>query len=97
MRFVSGFFRKEHNVPRVKALSAAQERQNELSARIVDLMNRQKLDNEAMAEYLGMCKRVFIQRKLHNPEDFRMDDIWKMEKLFGCKISEPLTRKEGTA
>lgn len=82
---------------RVKALSAAQERQNELSARIVDLMNRRSLDNEAMAEYLGMCKRIFIKRKLHNPEEFSMEDIWNMEKLFGCKISEPLSRKEETA
>lgn len=81
-------------MPRVKSLSSAQERQEELSARIVDLMNRRKLDNDAMAEYLGMCRRVFIKRKLHSPEEFSMNDIWKMEKLFGCRMSDPLSRKE---
>ena len=84
-------------MPRVRALSAAQERQNELSARIVDLMNRRKLKNVAMAEYLGVSEKTFIDRKLHRPEEFSMGDIWKMEKLFGCKISEPLSRKEEIA
>lgn len=82
---------------RVKALSAAQERQKELSARIVDLMNRRELKNNAMAEYLGVSEKTFIDRKLHRPEEFSMGDIWKMEKLFGCKISEPLSRKEEIA
>lgn len=84
-------------MPRIKPLSAAQERQNELSARIVDLMNRRKLKNNAMAEYLGVSEKTFIDRKLHRPEEFSMGDIWKMEKLFGCKISEPLSRKEEPA
>ena len=84
-------------MPRIKPLSAAQERRNELSARIVDLMNRRKLNNEAMAEYLGICEWTFVRKKLHYPETFTMDDIWKMEKLFGCKISDPLSRKEETA
>ena len=84
-------------MPRIKPLSAAQERQKELSARIVDLMYRRNLNNETMAKHLGMCKKSFIDRKLHYPEQFTMRDIWNMEKIFGCKLSEPLSRKEGTA
>lgn len=84
-------------MPRIKPLSAAQERQKELSARIVDLMFRRNLNNISMAEYLGVSEKTFIDRKLHRPEQFSMDDIWKMEKLFGCKLSEPLSRKEEIA
>ena len=84
-------------MPRIKPLSAAQERQKELSARIVDLMYRRNFKNVAMAEYLGVSEKTFIDRKLHRPEEFSMGDIWKMEKLFGCKISEPLSRKEEPA
>ena len=84
-------------MPRIKSLSAAQERQKELSARIVDLMNRRDLKNVAMAKHLGVSEKTFIDRKLHRPEEFSIGDIWKMEKLFGCKISEPLSRKEETA
>ena len=84
-------------MPRINPLLAAQERQKELSARIVDLMFRRNLDNEAVANYLGISKRTFTERKLHSPELFSMDDIWKMEKLFGCKLSEPLSRKEEMA
>ena len=84
-------------MPRIKPLSAAQERQKELSARIIDLMYRRNLKNDAIAEHLGISEKTFIDRKLHRPEDFSMGDIWKMEKLFGCRISDPLSRKEETA
>lgn len=84
-------------MPRIKPLSAAQERQKELSARIIDLMYRRNLKNDAIAEHLGISEKTFIDRKLHRPEDFSIGDIWKMEKLFGCRISDPLSRKEETA
>lgn len=83
-------------MPRVKLgqPSAAEKRRMEVGYRIADLMNRSKIDNEKMANLLGVSKKTFIDKKLHHPEDFTMAEIWVMEKAFDCEITQPLNPRQ---
>ena len=73
--------------------SLAEKRRQEVGYRVTDFMNRQNIDNHKMAKLLGVSVKTFINKKLHHPEDFTMEEIWIMENTFGCKISEPLCAK----
>lgn len=81
-------------MPRV-SLSAAETRRKELSARIQYQMALRGYDNRRMAEMLGVSEKTFITRKLHAPEEFTVSEIWRMEKAFGCRISEPMKMEVG--
>ena len=77
-------------MPRIK-LTASEERRKELSARIQYQMARKGYNNEKMAQLLGISKETFYKKKLHAPDEFSVAEIWQMEKVFGCPITEPLS------
>lgn len=81
-------------MPRIKPLSAAEEKRKELSARIQYFMALLNYNNKKMAELLGISERTFTERKLHSPDEFTVSELWKMERAFGCRLSDPLQRKE---
>lgn len=72
----------------------AEKRRKEVGYRIEDEMRRGNYDNDRMAAQLGTCVKTFIDKKKHRPEDFTLAEIWRMEALFGCKITEPLRKVE---
>jgi hypothetical protein len=79
-------------MPRVK-LTPSEERRRCLSARIQYQMARTGFNNAKVAKVLGICEKTFIDKKLHAPDLFSLSEIWKMEKLFGCMLSEPIREK----
>ncbi len=81
-------------MPKVKP-SAAEERRTELSARIQYQMARRGYNNKKMAQLLGISESTFTNKKLHAPDEFTMSDVWNMEKIFGCKLSDPLKMEVG--
>lgn len=82
-------WRESGFMPRVN-LSAAEVRRKELSARIQYQMVLHGYDNRRMSKLIGVSEKTFITRKLHAPEEFTVSEIWSMEKVFGCRFSEPL-------
>lgn len=75
--------------------NAAEIRRKELSARIQYQMVRSGYDNRRMAKMIGVSEKTFITKKLHEPDGFTVSEIWKMEKAFGCRLSEPLGAEAG--
>ena len=80
-------------MPRVKP-TASEERRKNLSARIQYHMAKLGYDNEKMASILGISERTFCSKKLHAPDTFSIAEMWQMEKVFGCSISEPIKLME---
>lgn len=77
-------------MPRVKP-TASEKRRNELSARIRYHMSVRGYDNKTMAKHLGVSERTFTEKKIHCPDEFSVSEVWAMEKLFGCRLSEPIS------
>lgn len=76
-------------MPRVKP-TAAEERRKELSARIMYYMAVKGYNNKKMSQLLGISEKTFTTKKIHEPDEFSMAEIWQMEKIFGCSMSDPV-------
>lgn len=80
-------------MPRVKIGGTAQtKREDDLRYTIEDFMNRNNVSNSTMAKIIGCTEATFISKRKHRTGEFTISDIWKMEKYFGCSMTQPLRK-----
>lgn len=72
-------------MPRTTPTPAEQARQT-VSNTIDHEMKKKRIDNKKMADLIGIGYSTFCDRKKH-PDKFRLQDIRRMAKVFGCSVS----------
>ena len=79
-------------MPRAVIMSDMERRCIELVTKIEKQMRLNRMDRGKLAKVLNVSRST-VDNRMRNPSTFLLNEIWSMEKYFGCHLTDPLTEK----